>query len=115
MLVGLAPNLYNNPKLLLSFLRETIEEVAPGYILPIVRQGISDGSIETEYPEELAELIILVANVWTNPMIFNSNAEGTYRKFMVFGQMLKGLGVDIVDSEMAERVRALSSIYQKNK
>jgi AcrR family transcriptional regulator len=114
-LFTVAPNLYNNPKLLLSFLRETIEEVAPGYILPIVRQGISDGSIETEYPEELAELIILVANVWTNPMIFNSNAEGTYRKFMVFGQMLKGLGVDIVDSEMAERVRALSSIYQKNK
>ncbi len=114
-LFTVAPNLYNNPKLLLSFLRETIEEAAPGYILPIVRQGISDGSIETEYPEELAELIILVANVWTNPMIFNSNAEGTYRKFMVFGQMLKGLGVDIVDSEMAERVRALSSIYQKNK
>ena len=114
-LFTVAPNLYNNPKLLLSFLRETIEEVAPGYILTIVRQGISDGSIETEYPEELAELIILVANVWTNPMIFNSNAEGTYRKFMVFGQMLKGLGVDIVDSEMAERVRALSSIYQKNK
>ncbi len=114
-LFTVAPNLYNNPKLLLSFLRDTIEEVAPGYILPIVRQGISDGSIETEYPEELAELIILVANVWTNPMIFNSNAEGTYRKSMVFGQMLKGLGVDIVDSEMAERVRALSSIYQKNK
>ncbi len=114
-LFTVAPNLYNNPKLLLSFLRDTIEEAAPGYILPIVRQGISDGSIETEYPEELAELIILVANVWTNPMIFNSNAEGTYRKFMVFGQMLKGLGVDIVDSEMAERVRALSSIYQKNK
>ena len=114
-LFTVAPNLYNNPKLLLSFLRETIEEAAPGYILPIVRQGISDGSIETEYPEELAELIILVANVWTNPMIFNSNAEGTYRKSMVFGQMLKGLGVDIVDSEMAERVRALSSIYQKNK
>ena len=114
-LFTVAPNLYNKPKLLLSFLRDTIEEAAPGYILPIVRQGISDGSIETEYPEELAELIILVANVWTNPMIFNSNAEGTYRKFMVFGQMLKGLGVDIVDSEMAERVRALSSIYQKNK
>lgn len=114
-LFTVAPNLHGNPKLLLSLLQETIEDAAPNYILPIIRQGIADGSIETDYPKELAELIILVANVWTNPMIFNSSAEESYRKFMVFGQMLKGLGVDIVDSEMSERVRELSSIYQKNK
>lgn len=114
-LFTVAPNLHGNPKLLFSLLQETIEDAAPNYILPIIRQGIADGSIETDYPKELAELIILVANVWTNPMIFNSSAEESYRKFMVFGQMLKGLGVDIVDSEMTERVRELSSIYQKNK
>lgn len=114
-LFTVAPNLHGNPKLLFSLLQETIEDAAPNYILPIIRQGIADGSIETDYPKELAELIILVANVWTNPMIFNSSAEESYRKFMVFGQMLKGLGVDIVDSEMSERVRELSSIYQKNK
>lgn len=111
----MAPNLRGNPKLLLSLLQETIEDAAPNYILPIIRQGIADGSIETDYPEELAELIILVANIWTNPMIFNNSADESYRKFMVFGQMLKGLGVDIVDGEMTDRVRELSSIYQKNK
>ena len=114
-LFAVAPNLRGNPKLLLSLLQETIEDAAPNYILPIIRQGIADGSIETDYPEELAELIILVANIWTNPMIFNNSADESYRKFMVFGQMLKGLGVDIVDSEMTDRVRELSSIYQKNK
>lgn len=110
-----APNLYNNPKLLASLLQETMEDAAPNYILPIIRQGIADGTIETDYPEELAELMILVGNIWTNPMIFDSSAEGIRRRFMVFGQMLKGLGVDIIDEEMSERVCELASIYQKNK
>lgn len=112
-LFSMALDFRNNPKLLSSFLQETIENAAPNYILPIIRQGISDGSIETDYPKELAELIILVANIWTNPMIFNCSAEEAYRKFMVFGQMLKGLGLDIVDSDMVERVQELTSIYQK--
>lgn len=109
-----APDMRSNPKLLFSFLQETVEEAAPHYVLPIIRQGIEDGSIETDYPEELAELIMLVANVWTNPMIFHCSAEESYRKFIVFGQMLGGLGVDIIDREMSERVRELSSIYQQN-
>ena len=113
-LFTMALDFRNNPKLLSSFLQETVENAAPNYILPIIRQGISDGSIETDYPKELAELIILVANIWTNPMIFNCSAQESYRKFMVSGQMLKGLGLDIVDEEMAERVEELASIYQKN-
>ncbi len=110
-----APDFHNNPKLLFGLLHETIEEAAPDYILPIIRQGISDGSIQTDYLEQLAELILLAANVWMNPMIFDSSEEESYRKFMVFGQMLRGFGLDIVDQEILERLRELTAIYQKNK
>jgi len=110
-----APDFHNNPKLLFSLLHDTIEEAAPNYILPIIKQGISDGSIETDYPEQLAELILLAANVLMNPMIFDSSEEESYRKFMVFSQMLQGFGLDIVDSEMLERLQELASIYQKSK
>lgn len=110
-----APDFHNNPKLLFGLLHETIEEVEPEYILPIIQQGISDGSIQTDYPEQLAELILLAANVWMNPMIFDSSEEESYRKFMVFGQMLCGFGLDIVDQEILERLRELTAIYQKNK
>lgn len=108
-----APNFHDNPKLLFSLLHDTIDEVAPNYILPIIRQGIADGTIETEYPEQLAELILLAANVWMNPMIFDSSVEESCRKFMVFGQMLRGFGLDIVDDEMLGRLRELTAIYQK--
>lgn len=110
-----APNLGNNPRLVFSILRETVDDAAPNYILPIIEQGIADGSIRTDYPAELAELIILAANVWMNPMIFDNSEEEAYRKFMVFSQMMQGFGLDIVDGEMLERLQKLASIYQKNK
>ena len=108
-----APNFHDNPKLLFSLLHDTIDEVAPNYILPIIRQGIADGTIKTEYPEQLAEMILLAANVWMNPMIFDSSVEESCRKFMVFGQMLRGFGLDIVDDEMLKRLRELTAIYQE--
>ncbi len=110
-----APDFHNNPKLLFSLLHDTIENAAPNYILPIIRQGVSDGSIKTDYPEQLAELILLAANVWMNPMIFDSSAEESYCKFMVFRQMLQGFGLDIVDSEILGRLQELATIYQKHK
>ena len=110
-----APNFNNNPKLLMLMLQDTVYEVAPHYILPIIRQGIADGSIQTDYPEQLAELIIIVANIWTNPMIFDNTAEESHNKFMLFKQMLEGFGLDIVDEEMLGRLQELALVYQKNK
>ena len=112
---AVAPNFHDNPKLLCSLLHETIEEAAPKYFFPIIEQGISDGTIQTDYPEQLAELISLIGNVWMNPMIFDSTEEESYRKAMVFQQMLKGLGIDILDQEMIDRMRELTTIYQDKK
>ena len=48
-------------------------------------------------------------------MIFDDSEEESYRKMMIFRQMLQGFGLDIVDREMSERLQELTSIYQKNK
>ena len=114
-LFTVAPDMSNNSKLLFSTFRDTVDNVAPEYILPIIEQGISDGSIQTDYPAELAELIVLVANMWTNPMIFNNTMEEYYRKLMVFKQMMEGFGLDIVDDELTDRMEELARLYQKNK
>ncbi len=110
-----APNFRQNPKLLVSLLEETVTEAAADYVLPIIRQGMADGTIQAAYPEQLAELIMLAANVWLNPMIFDSTVEETIRKFMVFRQMTLSFGLDIVDDEMLKRLKELADIYQKSK
>lgn len=112
---SVAPDFKNNSKLLFSLLHETVHEAAPDYISPIIKQGISDGSIKTEYPEQLAELIILVANIWMNPMVFDNTKEEIYCKFMVFRQMMQGFGLDIIDDEILDRMMELVSIYEKRK
>ena len=110
-----APSFYNNPRLLASLLYETIELTGPEYIQPIIEEVIADGSIVAAHPKQLAELISLVANVWINPMIFDSSVEETYHKLLVFDQMLKGMGLDVVDGEMIARMQELTAIYQKRK
>lgn len=110
-----APSFYNNPRLLASLLYESIELTAADFILPIIREGMADGSIVTEHPKRLAELISLVANVWINPMVFDDSVEETYHKFLLFDQMLQGMGLDIVDGEMIARMQELTAIYQKKK
>ena len=108
-----APDFHKNPKLFFSLVHDTVAEVSVSYIQPIIEQGIADGRIRKEYPKQLAELILLAANVWMNPMIFDSSVEESCRKFMVFGQMLRGFGLDIVDDEMLKRLRELTAIYQE--
>lgn len=110
-----APSFYNNPQLLFSLLHETIEISAPDYIQPIIEQGMADGSIVAKHPKQLAELISLMANLWMNPMVFDDSVEETYSKFMVFDQVLKSLGLDIVDEEILSRMQELTTIYQNSK
>lgn len=114
-LFTVAPDLSNNSKLLFSMFRDTVDNVAPEYILPIIEQGISDGSIQTDYPAALAELVVLVANMWTNPMVFQDSEEEYHGKLMVFRQMMQGFGIDIIDDELTDRMEELARLYQKNK
>jgi len=110
-----APNIKSSPALVSSILMETVETVAPEYVLPIIKQGIADGSIQTEYPEELAELIMLVGNVWLDPMVFDDDPEKIYRKCVMYDKMLRGFGLDIIDESIFERLRSLTEMYCKNK
>ena len=112
-LFTLAPNFSKNPSLLYAVLRETVDDAAPHYILPIIRQGLADGSIATECPEELAELEKLVANIWMNPIMFYSTREQSRRKFILFRQMMQGFGLDIVDDAMLERLLELTALFEK--
>lgn len=110
-----APNIKSSPALVSSILMESVETVAPEYVLPIIKQGIEDGSIQTEYPEELAELIMLVGNVWLDPMVFDDDPEKIYRKCVMYDKMLRVFGLDIIDESIFERLRSLTEMYCKNK
>ena len=114
-LFALAPRIGSSPQLLSAMLWDTVEDAAPHYLAPILRQGVADGSLAEEHPEELAELLLIAANVWMNPMVLRGDAAAACRRFRVFAQMLRGFGLDLLDEPMLARLQALTDIYEQNK
>lgn len=97
-----------NPKMLYALLLELKDEVAPLFIRPIIEQGIADGSIKTEYPKELSEMLALSINLWINPLIFECPPEEILRKCKLFSSMMAPFNLDIMDEELVEKIKNLS-------
>ena len=69
------PYLLDNAKFLATEMRSIFQEVAPDFIEPIIRQGIADGSIHTDHPRELAEAMMLLSDIWINPIVRPTTPE----------------------------------------
>ena len=96
-----------NPKMLYALLLELKDEIAPMFILPILEQGIKDGSIKTDFPKELSELLALIINFWINPLIFECPPEEILRKCKLFSSMLAPFNLDILDESLLEKLKKL--------
>ena len=65
-----------------------------------VYEGVKDESIKTEYPEELADLIVLTLNIWIGFQISVYSVEELKRKMKFIKLSFDGLGVHLVSDEM---------------
>ncbi|MEC0128349.1 TetR/AcrR family transcriptional regulator [Paenibacillus pabuli] len=106
-LASVTPNLLRNPKMLAAQIENMIEKAIPVYIQPIIEQGMRDGSIRTDYPRELSEVLIILTNLWLNPAVIPASPEMMLRKVRFFDEILKGLGLDLFDEQMFQRYEEL--------
>ncbi|GIO56999.1 MULTISPECIES: TetR/AcrR family transcriptional regulator [Paenibacillus] len=106
-LASVAPNLLRNPKMLAALIENIIDKAVPIYIQPIIEQGMRDGSIQTDYPRELSEVLMVLTNIWLNPAIIPASPEVVLRKVKFFDEILKGLGLDLFDEQMIQRYEEL--------
>lgn len=109
-----APDMMKNPKLLKLLLNETQTEAAD-MVQKILEEGIGDGSIRTEYPRELAEVLMLVSNVWLNPMIYHSSPAEIVQKLKFYQYTLKLWGLDILDDEVITSLEEYTVLYNQKK
>ena len=65
-----------------------------------VYEGVKDESIKTEYPEELADLIVLTLNIWIGFQISVYSVEELKRKMKFIKLSFDGLGVQLISDEM---------------
>ena len=102
-LFALAPNMLKNPKLMAILLESMMGDVLPNYMEPVLRESVADGSVQTDCPEELGELLLLLANVWLNPMIYPATPEKTRRRMALFDRMLRSMGLNLLDEELLDQ------------
>lgn len=107
------PNLLENPKLLSYYLKMVMHEAVPDYIQPIIRQGVEDGSIQTDYPDELASLIMCMIDMWANPIIFQISAMQLTNKILLMNDLLKPSGLELISKEMLAAMNESMKVFDE--
>lgn len=91
--------LLENPRILAENIRSNQALAAPLF-MELMEEGLSDGSITTRYPRELAELLTLLPNLWLAPSVYPGTREDILRRFRCLGEMLTHMGLPLVDDEI---------------
>lgn len=96
-----------NPRLIAQEFVDAMD-TAHRYVEPVIREGMADGSIAAEHPREVAEVLILLANLWLVPM-FNplpaDDREAYQRRVQTFLRVSHAVGVDLVDWKSLDQKR----------
>lgn len=105
-----APTFLKNPRFLAQELTSDLEDVAPRFLVPAIRQGMADGSIQTDAPEEVAEILLLLCDIWLNPMIFTYSAPQLASRFHYAQRLLAQMGVPVLEDGMLARIQELRAL-----
>lgn len=111
--VVLLPDLLDNPKLLAMQMRSSMYDLAPNILAPLIREGQADGSIKTDYPDELAQILALICNTWINPIVFPCGEEELNRRFQLFHQLTSCWGFSFLDDQSLEQLQTFRRLYEK--
>ena len=111
----MAPDFLKNPQMLAMQIEGIYTESVPHFVQPIIEEGIADGSIKTDYPKELAELILLLINIWLIPLVHDEDPSSVANRFALFQEMMGKMGIEIFDKDAVKRLEKFRKMYnQKN-
>lgn len=103
-----------NGRLLGMEYRDSIEVSSRQYLLPVIEQGIRDGSLTCAYPRETADALSLLANLWLIPLFCE---RGTYqdfeRRLVCFRLMAGALGITFGEEHVEAMKENLVGMFEK--
>lgn len=112
---SVSPNLLDNPTFLSYYIKMITNEIIPEYIVPVVKEGVEDGSIQAEYPEELADAILFMCDIWMNPLIFKMSNDVLMRRAVTLNTFLKPFGIELFDDETIKALQKYRKISEDSK
>lgn len=102
-----------SPRMLGEQYLQVFKELVPE-VEKVIQEGIEDGSIQTDYPEEIAELLMLTINVWIGFQISVLSKEELQRKIVFIQKTFEGLGVPLLSDELIQDAKKLFFVLKKN-
>ena len=102
--------LLENPQILAKMFESNYQYLLP-YWLELIEEGQKDGSIKTNQPKELAELLIST-DLWMVPSLFPGNVNDIKNRYKFVTIMLGKMGLPLYDEEMLEKIDKLP-YYEK--
>lgn len=107
-ILHMLPFLIENPKFMALQMQSILGEAAPDYTLPILKEGIADGSIRTDHPEELSEVLLILSDLWLHPILRPSTPEQVRARCAFFNQFTRQYGFELLDGELIEAMAEFS-------
>lgn len=102
------------PFALLDTIRVSNKELAPYFEKLIMEASIRDG-VQVEWAKELSEVLVLLFDIWLDPVIFHLKEEEAVAKLEFIYEMLSKFNVSIIDETNFEKMKSLylRGKYQK--
>lgn len=107
-ILHMLPFLIEHPQFMALQMQSILGEAAPDYVLPVLREGIADGSIQTEHPEELSEVLLILSDLWLHPILRPSTPEQVQARCAFFNQFTRQYGFELLDEDLIETMAAFS-------
>ena len=107
-ILHMLPFIIENPKFMTLQMQSILGEAAPDYVLPVLREGIADGSIQANHPEELSEVLLLLSDLWLHPILRPSTPEQVRARCAFFNQFTRQYGFELLDEDLIEAMAEFS-------
>ena len=93
-----------SPKMIAKMIEINKNILAPD-LCKIVEKGIKDGSVDTKYPMEISEQILLQINIGLLLAISDITEKELTGKIEFISEWTKNMGVDFLDKELKEKLK----------
>lgn len=100
-----------NPRFLAELLKSNQNIIAP-LIRDFFEEGIKDGSIITNYPKPLSELMVLITNFWLLPCIFPCSLHEYNDKLILSKNLFDSIGTSILDEETISNMNRMNYVLK---
>lgn len=95
-----------SPEFVLMYMQNCVNKDAV-FISEIFKEGVEDGSLSVCFPEECAEVFLLLLNIWCDPVVFDGSLEKLSSRLKFVQYMMKSLGANVLSDSLLEKYKDL--------